>query len=145
MTTNYAFAVSLLDASANPDALGVWQSGTLALDTGAPEAVTGVLTLPGFYSDPIPFSGSTVPPDTMAGTIVAASGQSAEAEITLTVDYRFDGFLYSGSYVAGLISILDYNAQETYLYVVQGLSPQGPFGATFRGDPEAADKRKPCA
>jgi len=134
MTTNCTFAVSLFDASGSSDSLGVWQSGTMTLDTSSPESVTGSLTLPGFYQEPIPFTGSEVPPETMAGTIVVASGQSSEAEITQTIAYRFDGFLYSGSYVAGLVSLLDYNAQETYLYVIQGLSPYGPSGESEAGD-----------
>src|SRR6185295_4589956 len=121
MTTNSTFAVSLFDANGHPDSLEVWQSGTMTLDTSSPASVTGTLTLPGFYQEPIPFTGSEVPPETMAGTIVVASGQSSEAEITQTIAYRFDGFLYNGSYVAGLVSLLDYNAQETYLYVIQGL------------------------
>jgi hypothetical protein len=138
--TDYIFAVSLFDANAHPDSLEVWQSGTMTLDTSSPESVTGILTLPGYYQDPIPFTGSEVPPQTQAGTIVVASGQSSEAEITQTIAYRFDGFLYSGSYLAGLVSLLDYNAQETYLYVIQGLSPDGPFGES-----EAGGKRGPSA
>jgi hypothetical protein len=139
MSTNYSFAVGLLDASQNPSALQLWQSGTLTLDTASPAALSGVLALPGFYSQPIPFSGSQVG-STMAGTTIDVSGQSSEAQITATLTYNFDGFLYSGSYIAGLVSMLDYGAQETYLYVVQGLSPQGPFGAQFRS---GTDKRVP--
>jgi len=134
MTTNSTFAVSLFDASGGSDSLAPWQSGTMTLDTSSPESVTGSLTLPDFYQEPIPFTGSEVPPETMAGTIVVASGQSSEAEITQTIAYRFDGFLYNGSYVAGLVSLLDYNAQETYLYVIQGLSPSGPSGESEGGD-----------
>jgi hypothetical protein len=71
----------------------------MTLDTSSP-AVAGVLSLPGFYKEPIPFTGSTVPPDTEAGTIVVASGQSSEVQITLTLTCNYDGFLYSGSYLA---------------------------------------------
>lgn len=139
----YTFAVSLLDASQDPNQLNVWQSGTMTLDTGAHSMVAGSLALPGYYGQPIPFSGSTVPPNTQAGTIVVGSGESSEARLEITFSYNFDGFLFSGSYLGGLASILDYNAQETYLYVIQGLSSQAPEGATFRGTPGAADKRKP--
>jgi hypothetical protein len=141
--TNYTFSVSLFDANMNPSELQVWQSGTLTLDTSSAGSVAGVLTLPGYYKEPIPFNGSTVPPDSMSGPPVIASGESSEVEITFTITYRYDGFLYDGSYLAGLVSMLDYSAQETYLYVIQGLSPQGPFGATFRGSLGSADKRKP--
>jgi hypothetical protein len=140
MTTTYTFSVSLFDASANPNGLQVWQSGTLTLDTASN---TGALALPDFYQDPIPYEGSTVSPATLAGTIIEASGKSAEAQITFTVTYNFDGFLYNGSYVGGLISVLDYAAQETYLYVIQGLSAQSPWGASVRGGSTAADKRTP--
>ncbi len=142
MANNYTFSVSLFDASANPNELQVWQSGTLTLDTSS-APVAGALTLPGYYKEPIPFTGSTVPPNTQAGKIIVASGQSSEAEITFTIVYNYDGFLYSGSYLGGLVSMLDFSAQETYLYVIQGLSPQGPLGATFRGSSGATDKRKP--
>ncbi len=141
--TNYSFSVGLLDASPNPNQLQPWQSGTLALDTSSPEAVTGELTLPDYYQEAIPFEGSEVPPQTQAGTIVVASGQSSEAQIELTVAYRYDGFLYDGSYVGGLVSILDYAAQETFIYVIQGFSPQGPFGAVFRGGSESARRPAP--
>ena len=141
--TNYTFSVSLLDASANPSELQVWQRGTLTLDTSSSESVAGALTLPGYYKEPIPFNGSKVLPDEMSGTPVIASGKSSEAEITFTITYKYDGFLYDGSYLGGLVSMLDYSAQETYLYVIQGLSPQGPFAATFRGSSGSADKRKP--
>jgi len=140
--TNYTFNVGLLNASPDPNELQLWQSGTLTLDTASDASVSGVLTLPGYYKEPIPFSGSKVPPDTMAGQTVNATGQSAEAEITLAATYNYDGFLYDGSYLGGLISMLDYSAQETYLYVIQGFSPQGPFGAAFRGKAGAADERK---
>lgn len=143
MATNYSFSVGLLDASPNPNELQLWQSGTLSLDTSSSEAVTGELTLPGYYKEAIAFDGSEVPPNTQAGTIVVASGQSSEAQIELTVSYRYDGFLYDGSYVGGLVSILDYSAQETYIYVIQGFTPQGPFGATFRGGPESARRPAP--
>ena len=129
MTTNYTFSVGLLTASPNPDELQLWQSGTLTLDTSSSSSVAGALSLPGYYQEPIPFEGATVPPETQAGTIVVAAGQSSEAQIEITLAYRYDGFLYSGSYVAGMVSLLDYSAQETYTYVIQGLSPQGPFGA----------------
>lgn len=140
MSTTYTFSVSLLDASVNPNGLQVWQSGTLTLDSGS---VTGALALPGFYKDPIPYEGSAASPSTSAGTTIEASGKSAEAQITFTLTYDFDGFLFNGSYLGGLISVLDYGAQETYLYVIQGLSSQSPSGATFRGGSKAADKRTP--
>lgn len=140
MTTTYTFSVSLFDASANPNGLQVWQSGTLTFDT---DSITGALALPGFYKDPIPYEGSAVSPSTSAGTTIKASGKSTEAQITFTVTYDFDGFLFNGSYVGGLISMLDYGAQETYLYVIQGLSSQGPSGASFRGGSTAVDKRTP--
>ncbi len=141
MSAAYLFSVSLLDASENPNILSVWQSGTMALDTSQPAAVTGVLNLPGFYKEPIPFSGATVPPGTQAGTIISVTGQSSEAEITLSLVYNLDGFLYDGSYLGGLASILDYGAQETYLYVIQGLSPQGSLGTVLKTMAAAAGKR----
>lgn len=140
MSTSYTFSVSLFDASGNQKGLQVWQSGTWTLDTAS---MTGALALPGFYNDPIPYEGSTVSPSTSAGTTIEASGKSAEAQITFTVTYNFDGFLYNGSYVGGLISVLDYAAQETYLYVIQGLSSQSPSGASLRGGSTAAEKRTP--
>lgn len=140
MSTTYTFSVSLLDASVSPNGLQVWQSGTLTLDSGS---VTGALELPDFYKYPIPYEGSAVSPSTLAGTTIEASGKSAEAQITFTVTYDFDGFLFNGSYLGGLISVLDYGAQETYLYVIQGLSSQSPSGAIFRGGSTAADKRSP--
>jgi hypothetical protein len=142
MSTNYTFTVSLLEASENGSKLEVWQNGTLTLETSSSASLSGALTLPGYYNEPIPFNGSTEPPNTMAGTIVGASGKSSEAEITFTITYNYDGFLYDGSYLGGLVSMLDYDAQETYFYVIQGLSPQGPFGSTFRGYPDAKNKRR---
>jgi hypothetical protein len=140
-TTNYSFSVSLFDASANPNALQPWLSGcTLTLDSASLE---GALTLPGYLHEPVPFSGSTVPPGTEAGTTVVASGKTAEAQIAFTIVYNFDGFLYNGSYLAGLLSLYSPAAQESYLYVLQGLSPQGPFGAKSRGSAGVVDKRKP--
>jgi hypothetical protein len=143
MTTHYTFSVSLFDASKNPNGLQVWQSGTLTLDTSSATSVTGALTLAGFYKEPIAFNGTVVPSNTSTGTTVDASGESSEAQITFTIAYNYDGFLYNGSYLGGLVSVLDYSAQETYLYVIQGLSSQGPFGATLREGSGGADKRKP--
>ena len=142
MATNYTFSISLLDASQNSNTLAVWQSGTLTLDTTSGSPVSGVLTLPDYYKEPVPYSGTTVPPDTMSGTIVTASGQSSEVQITFTLSYRDDGFLYEGTYLGGIMSMLDFNAQETYTYVMQGLSPQGPFGMAQRGGAVSVDKRK---
>lgn len=138
MAEDYTFSVGLLNASPDPNELQVWQSGTLTLDIASPEAVTGALTLPGYYKDPIPFNGSAPAPDTMSGTVILATGQSSEAEITFTISYKYDGFLYDGSYLGGLVSMLDYSAQETYLYVIQGFSPQGPFSTASRESPEPA-------
>ena len=139
MATDYTFSISLLQAGYNSNELEVWQSGTLTLDSAVN---SGELSLPGFYKEPIPFEGSTVPPQTQAGTIVVAQGQSSEVQMELTFVYNYDGFLYNGSYLGGTVSMLDYAAQETYLYVIQGISPQGPYGATFRGTPGAPDKRQ---
>ena len=141
--TNYTFSASLLNASPNPDELQVWQSGTLTLDTSSPSSVTGALTLPDYFNEPIPFTGSEVPPETMAGTIVVVSGQSSEAQIECTFSYRYDGFLYDGSYVGGIVSLLDYSAQETYTYILQGFSPQGPFGGSSRASAESTDEEEP--
>lgn len=143
MPTNYTFAVNLLDASANPTTLAVWQSGTLTLDLSAPDSVTGALTIPGFYTESIPFSGSALQPSTLSGTTITAAGENTEAAISLTIDTSYDGFLYSGSYLGGLVNILDNAAEESYLYVIQGLSPQGGAGAVFRGNADGMDKRKP--
>jgi hypothetical protein len=140
MATNYTFSVSLLNASPNPDELQLWQSGTLTLDTSSSPTVTGALALPGYYQEPIAFTGSEVPPETQAGTIVVVSGQSSEAQIECTFPYRYDGFLYDGSYLGGIVSLLDYSAQETYTYVIQGFSPQGPFGGA-----ESRDKEGPAS
>ena len=76
-----------------------------------------------------------MPPGTQAGTTVVAKGKSSEVQMELTIVYNYDGFLYNGSYLGGMVSMLDFSAQETYLYVIQGVSPRGPFGATFRGTP----------
>jgi hypothetical protein len=142
--TNFTFNAGLFDGNPlnnpNPDALQLWQSGTLTLDDSS---VSGVLSLPGYYKEPIPFTGSKVPPNQQSGTIIVASGKSSEVEIEFTISYGYDGFLYSGSYLGGLVSMLDYSAQETYLYVINGISPDGPFGAKFRGSAGATDKRKP--
>ena len=142
MATNYTFAVTLLDASANPNVLGTWQSGTVTLEISPANTVTGSLTIPGFYKDVIPFRGTVVQPSTASGTTVTAQGESVEASITLSINVAGDGFLYNGSYLGGLLSILDNAAQETYLYVVQGLSPQSP-DVVSRQKTDEGDKRKP--
>ena len=142
MATNYTFSISLLDASQNSNTLTVWQSGTLTVDTGSAPAVSGALTLPDYYKEPIPYEGTIVPPETMSGTIVTGSGESSEAQITFTLVYRHDGFLYIGTYLGGIVSMLDFSAQETYTYVIQGLTPQGPYGTAQRGGTVSVDKRK---
>lgn len=140
MMSQYTFSVGLFEANAGSGGLQVWQSGTLTLDTSSPASLNGVLTLQGFYPEPIPFVGTSAPVQEQAGITVTASGKTDEAQIDLTLTYNFDGFLYSGSYIGGLVSILDTQAEETYLYVLQGLSPQGPFGAKDRSA-SAVDKR----
>jgi hypothetical protein len=123
----YTFAVSLLDAGYPPNGgLQIWQSGTLTLVTTSAPAVSGTLSLPGFYAEQLLFEGTTS--EVAGGTLVNATGKSSEAQITFSFVYNFDGFLYSGSYLGGTANMLDFSAQETYLYVIQGLSPQGPFG-----------------
>lgn len=142
-TSNYLFSVSLFNASTDPNTpLELWQSGTLDVNLSGKPAVTGVLNLSGFYSEPIPFSGGIQPAETGPGTIVSVAGQTSQVQISITAEFEEDGFLYEGTYIAGLVSMLDFSAQETYLYVLQGLSPQSALGKAFRGGSSAPDKRK---
>jgi hypothetical protein len=141
VASNYTFSISLLNATSDPNSgLQIWQSGTLAWDTTSAHLVSGSISLPGFYTEQIDFQGTSS--DCATGTLINASGKSSQAEITFSIVYNFDGFLYSGSYLGGLASMLDFNAQETYLYVMQGLSPQGPYGDAKRGGSKATDDRK---
>lgn len=144
MNTHYVFTTTLFDASANQSTLQPFLTGTtLTFDASVPDNVTGALMLTGYLNEPVPFTGTTTEPGTAAGSTLVLSGHSSEAQITLTLTYNFDGFLYDGSYVGGLLSILDFAAQETYLYVIQGQSAQGP-GGTGTGLLRTVDtKRKP--
>ncbi len=142
MATNYTFSVSLFDASQNPNELQVWQSGTLTIDSLSPQSVEGVLTLPGVFG-PISYAGPISPGGGSGWTRVSGSGQTSEAQISFVITYGVDGFLYVGSYLAGLITIYVPSAQESYLYIFQGFSPQFASGAKSRGSAKAVDKRKP--
>jgi hypothetical protein len=129
MNAIYTFATTLFDASQNQSTLQPWLTGTsLSFDATAPEGITGTLMLTGYLKEPVPFTGTTIQPGTLAGSTLLLSGKSTEAEISLTLTYHFDGFLFDGSYIAGLLNILDIGAEETYLYVIQGQSAQGPDG-----------------
>lgn len=124
-TSDYTFTFSLLWVPDQDSGIQVWQSGTLGVNVATPSNVSGSISLPGFYNEDITFQGTAV--ESLAGTLVNASGGSSEVEARLSFIFNFDGFIYSGSLLGGMASILNYNAQETYLYIMQGFSPQGPF------------------
>ena len=125
MPTSYTFAIAMYyTTDSGPNEMQVWGRGTLTLDTSSPQAVTGVLTLPGWLQQPVPFSGSTVPTGEGGAPTFVATGQTSEAQIEATISYNLAGdVLYSGSYVGGLVRVLD--AEEWILYVLQGFSPRG--------------------
>lgn len=135
MTTSYTFSVNLLYTYDGQPGLLLWQSGTMTLDLAASPAVTGVLTLPDLGA-PIPFSGSVTAMPGYAPPAVAAAGQNSQNQIELTCTYLSDGVVYEGTYIGGLVDILD--SEEWNPYVLQGYSPQGPFGA----DAQAGQARK---
>jgi hypothetical protein len=124
---NYTFTFSLLNVTDPNAGIQVWQSGTLTLDVTEPSNISGSISLPGFYKESIPFKGTAADSSEGTGTLVNASGSSSEAEADLALIFNYDGFLYNGSLLGGIASILDNAAQETSLYIAQGFSPQGPF------------------
>jgi len=117
------FALNLVQADPQTGKLQIWQSGTIAWVIGAQTPpVQGTIRLPGYYKTDITFEGTTS--QTTAGTILIASGGSNEVQVDFTIAYKTDGFLFTGSYLGGLMNLLDFSAQETYLYIMEGLSPQ---------------------
>lgn len=137
MTTSYTFAIAMYyTTDSGPNEMQVWGRGTLTLDTSSPAAVTGVLTLPGWLEQPIPFSGSTVPQGEGAAPTIVATGQSSEAQITATISCnQAEDVIYTGSYVGGLVDLL--YGEEWILYVLQGFSPQGQSSAKSADKPDA--------
>lgn len=124
---NYTFTLNLLNVTDPSAGIQVWQSGTLTLDVADPANVNGSLSLPDYYKEVINFQGTAAESSAGAGDVVNATGSTSEAEVNLTVLFSFDGFLYNGSLLGGLVSILDNGSEETFLYIAQGFSPQGPF------------------
>lgn len=129
MVTPYTFSVAMYyTADSGPNEMQVWGRGTLTIDASSPESVTGLLTLPGWLNEPIPFGGTTVPQGQGAAPTIIATGASSEAQIEATISYaQAEDVIYSGSYVGGLVDLLF--GGEWILYVIQGFSPQGASGA----------------
>jgi hypothetical protein len=111
----YVFNVVLLDGSP----LAVWQPGTLALQVSGSIA-RGSLSIPGFYKETMALAGTTSQSIGQTGTLVYVSGKTSEMSGDFAFIYSFDGFLTTADFLGGMASILDFGAQETYLYVLQG-------------------------
>lgn len=116
MGTDQTFNLSLLDQVP----LQIWQSGTLTLSVDDSNQVSGNISLPDYYKNPIPFQGTATNSFGQTGTLVGADGSSSEAEVNLAFIFRHDGFLTNGTFLGGMATLLDFQAQETYLYVMQG-------------------------
>jgi hypothetical protein len=114
MADSYTFNMTLLSG----DPLKTWRTGTMAI-TIDNEKVTGSVTIDNEYPD-IELSGTVGGQCGMTGTQVCASGKSEKAEGDFFFSYRYDGFLADSTYMGGTAHILDYNAQESYTYVLQG-------------------------
>ena len=110
------FQIALYDRSP----LQLWQAGTLELEQNGDE-VAGTLSIPGFYSESIPVAGTISNEGNYE--LVSAQGKSSQMQVQFWIMLRYDGFLTSSTFCGGLSQILDYQAQETYLYVMQGATP----------------------
>ena len=116
MGAELPFNLSLLDQTP----LQIWRSGTLTLSVDDSNNVSGSISLPDYYQNPIPFRGTAANSFGQTGMLVGAEGSSSEAEVNLAFICRVDGFLTNGTFLGGMATILDFQAQETYLYVMQG-------------------------
>lgn len=122
--TDYTFNVNLLWSNGS-GGLDVGQTGTLTLDDGAAPTVTGVLALTGESQVSIPFSGSFATQG-VAAPVFTATGLSGRWSAEFSLSYGSDQIVYDGTYLGGLINLLDPGQEEWLYYIVQGMSPQGP-------------------
>ncbi|HEX8620543.1 MAG TPA: hypothetical protein VF718_01090 [Allosphingosinicella sp.] len=134
--TGYNFAIDLLASNGSGGLIQAY-SGTLTLDDGAAPAVNGVLTLSDLQA-PIPFSGTLAAAPDIQGLLFTATGQGGRAMAELSLSYGSDNIVFAGSYLGGLINLLDPRQQEWLYYIVQGMAPEAPrAGAVGSGSGRA--------
>ena len=125
MPTNYTFKFSFLN-SLDPNAgMNVVYTGTLTLNVADPSAVSGTLNFDSIFTQPLDIEGASAG-DYQTGTLVNASGSSSEAQIDLSFIFAPDGSAGGGndSLLGGMVSLLDFSAQETNPYIIQAVAPQ---------------------
>lgn len=125
---NYTFTFSLLDVGDDPNTgMRIVYSGTFILNVADPMVVTGAITFDSYFTKVIDFQGTATQSFEDTGTLINASGSSSEAQINLAFIFNDDGEMGNDSLLGGMTTIYDVGAEESNLYIIQGVAPQGPF------------------